>query len=355
MKKTRTTLIGASLSIAALTGCATTATTSAPAPLAAAASYQDVYLIKPTQDPRNVFPRLVREFQEMGFRVHPVDENRFLGKAEGNGFLVSRDGHLITAAHALEGQKTATVWLDGKRHEADLVDQDADKDLALIKLRTAVASDLAPLNLSQDPQLALGRKVYAVGHTPGSSHRDGARLSQGLVSRLAALSSGHAGLEITTGELTATSGAPLLTDQGTVVGMMQRVKTADASRAHYSKLAISSPMIAAYVNDAQPGTLDSDNAHRSGSIEQAARAVAKVQPGLVEADKPKQPRLVATVDYRSVQEKWPRFKDFELVMRDLDSGEVVLATSSSANSVSRPEETVISGALSEVRTAFNKN
>lgn len=339
------------LAAATLSGCASLEATPS-GQTQTAQRYDEIYLVQPSQDPRKVFPRVVREFQEMGLQVHVVSEERFLGKAEGTGFLISETGHLLTAAHVLEGQKTATVWLDGTRYEADLVDQDAQNDLAVIKLRNSGTLAVTPLSFSRETSLTLGSDLYTVGHT--RTRADGARLSKGMVSALSDHDGSQRHLQFSSDRRLGSSGAPLLSTSGTVVGMVQKASTSGQwVDAHH--LAIRGQHIIDYVRTTDSAVYDELSFDRPGSIEQAARAVAKVKSGLVANESPGKPRLVAKIAYTTFPDKHPRFGTFNIVVSDLDTSQVLLAAGKGKHTVASTEETVIRSTLKEVRSGLGRN
>lgn len=316
-----------------------------------AQAYEEIYLVQPSKDPRNVFPRVVREFKDMGYQVHVVNEQRFLGKAEGTGFLVSKTGHLLTAAHVLEGQKTATVWLDGARYEADLVDQNAANDLAMLKLRTSAPLAVAPLSFSREASLSLGSDIYTVGHA--NTRTDSAKLSKGMVSALGSQEGGDRHVQFSADRRLGSSGAPLLSADGTVVGMVQKAsaRTSDTDAHH---LALRGQHLTDYVRTVSSDTFGELSFDRSGSMEQAARAVAKVKSGVVADGAQDKPRLVATVDYTTFADKHPRFGDFKVTVADLDTRQVVATAGEGSHNVSRTEESVIRSTFGDVRSALGK-
>ena len=345
----RLNLIGAALATVLAAGCASTPTA---APLAAT-GYQDVYLVKPEQDPRGLFPRVAQQFEAMGFKVHTVEAQQFLGKAEGSGFLVSRDGHLVTAAHTLEGHDKATVWLDGARYSADVLSRSDDRDLAMLKLSTPLSSDVAPLAVQHQSPLALGQQVYAIGHAQGrgsSAHQP--KLTPALVSVAGSANTPHQA-EVAGMAHAASGGSPLLSADGRVVGMVQRGQTDTDTVGNRN--VVGSPLIADYLRTALPASAGGTTTAEPISMQQAARAVAKVRAGQAEADAASKPRLVATVDYTSVQDKLPRLQDFSIQVRDLDTDRLVVQTDSGHNSVNETEQTVVLGAVKQVRTALSSN
>src|SRR5262245_34929884 len=97
--------------------------------------YSDVYLLAPKEDPRNVVPKVVEQFQAMGLNVKVVDGSKPLEGAQGTGFLITDTGYILTCAHVLGDETMATAWLSGMRYEADVLSKDKERDVALLKVR----------------------------------------------------------------------------------------------------------------------------------------------------------------------------------------------------------------------------
>ncbi len=137
---------------------------------------------------------------------------------QGSGFIVSANGWVVTNYHVIEWADTATVvmadYKDLLVEGVAAVDQQGD--LALLKVR---GRGLPSLLISTDPPPRVGTKVFAIGSPAGLPNT----LSDGLVS-------GHRTqhgvpvLQTTAPVSHGSSGGPLLTDEGLVVGVTSRIR-----------------------------------------------------------------------------------------------------------------------------------
>jgi len=97
----------------------------------------------------------------------------------GSGFLVHRDGYVVTNHHVIDKAREIHVELaDGRKIDADLISSDADADLAVLKLRGD--GPYPALRLGDSSDLLIGEPVIAVGNPLGFSHS----VSTGIVSAL---------------------------------------------------------------------------------------------------------------------------------------------------------------------------
>lgn len=97
----------------------------------------------------------------------------------GSGVIVSQDGYIITNKHVVENADQLTVTLLGSQTEynAKLVGQDADSDLAVIKIE---AKNLKPIKVGYSSESKVGDLVFAIGNPFGI----GETVTQGIISAL---------------------------------------------------------------------------------------------------------------------------------------------------------------------------
>lgn len=85
--------------------------------------------------------------------------------ASGSGFIISKDGYILTNHHVIEDSNAITVsFYDGTSKDAKLVGYDASNDIAVLKVD---AQDLAPVVLGDSDNLNVGDTVLAIGNPLG--------------------------------------------------------------------------------------------------------------------------------------------------------------------------------------------
>jgi 2-alkenal reductase len=145
----------------------------------------------------------------------------------GSGFIYDEDGHIVTNNHVVEGgQRFEIVFATGERRYAQLVGQDADSDLAVLKV-DELSEGLGPLPLGDSEALQVGQFVAAIGNPFGEQ----GSMSLGIISGLhRSLSSQRQTLTGSSYSLPGViqtdapinpgnSGGPLLSLDGAVVGL----------------------------------------------------------------------------------------------------------------------------------------
>src|SRR5436190_7935512 len=90
------------------------------------------------------------------------------GTATGSGFVIDKDGYILTNDHVVEGSNDVSVSFkeNGDSVKADVKGRDASSDLALLKIDPSKAK-LDPLPLGNSSKVAVGHPVVAIGNPLG--------------------------------------------------------------------------------------------------------------------------------------------------------------------------------------------
>lgn len=167
-------------------------------------------------------PRTLEEyFMERREGLHRRDERSGREQAprggQGSGFIISKDGYILTNNHVVAGASFVEVQLlDGRSLQAKIIGTDKHTDLAVLKID---ATNLSVLKLADSEKVEVGEWVVALGNPFGLSHS----LTAGIVSAKGRSSVGIANYEnfIQTDAAInpGNSGGPLINLDGDVIGM----------------------------------------------------------------------------------------------------------------------------------------
>ncbi len=149
------------------------------------------------------------------------------GTATGSGFVLDKDGNILTNAHVVDGaSKIEVSFSDNKTVSAKVVGKDTSTDVALLKVNPD-GLGLKPLNLGDSSKLEVGDSVVAIGNPFGLDRT----VTTGIVSALQRKLDAPNGFTISNVIQTdaainpGTSGGPLLDSQGRVVGINSQIAT----------------------------------------------------------------------------------------------------------------------------------
>ena len=159
------------------------------------------------------------------------------GSGQGTGFVIDKEGHIVTNYHVASGIDQLEVhFSSGLKVYGQVIGSDMDSDLAVIKVDVD-PSELVPLTLGDSNLIKVGQTVVAIGNPYGLS----GTMTVGVVSArgrvLDSMRQTAAGTYYSSGDTIQTdalinpgnSGGPLLNLNGEVIGVNRAIQTAGLS------------------------------------------------------------------------------------------------------------------------------
>jgi putative serine protease PepD len=151
------------------------------------------------------------------------------GQSTGTGFLIDRQGTVVTNAHVVGSAGTAQVRFgdQGRTLDAPVLGRDPSSDLAVLRVDPAQAGPLHPLALADSSRVRIGDAAIAIGNPFGLDRT----ATSGIVSGLGRHIQAPNGFDID--EVIQTdapinpgnSGGPLLDAQARVIGVNSQIET----------------------------------------------------------------------------------------------------------------------------------
>ena len=141
--------------------------------------------------------------------------NKVISASSGSGFAISKDGHIITNNHVIEGCQNVKIHHKGKTFTASVLTFDPRNDIALLK-GDFRPSTFFPLS-DKTPELL--QDIYVAGYPFGRKISTSVKVTKGIVSSLTGIGNNFSNIQIDAALQPGNSGGPILNEKGNVVGV----------------------------------------------------------------------------------------------------------------------------------------
>lgn len=196
----------------------------------------------------------------------------------GSGSIIDKRGYILTNVHVIQGATKIYVSLyDGAQYEAEVVGQDLDSDLAVIKFNPPKELELKTISFGDSSALKVGQKVIAIGNPFGMERT----MTTGIVSGLGRpIQNSNKRIirnmiQTDTAINPGNSGGPLLDTNGKMIGINTMIMSSSGSSSGVG-FAVPSTTAMRVVSDllkygkVQRGSIDASLIQLSGRIAQYA-------------------------------------------------------------------------------------
>ncbi|HXI85108.1 MAG TPA: serine protease [Verrucomicrobiae bacterium] len=323
--------------------------------------YRKIYMVRMDNDPREVQPKVVARLQGMGFEVELMDPDKPGRESQGSGFVISDQGHVLTCAHVVGDEKTATIWLAGERMYADVVQADTNTDIALLKLETPVTNQVLRLVIDSTAPPTMGQEVYTIGFPLSEILGTSPRLAKGLVSSNVGMHDDPKQIQVSVEVQAGNSGSPLLNENGDVVGMinstlspMNVMAVTHGTLPQNVNFAIKPDALSDFVKQAGISG-DRGNAEKTKlSFDRVKDSVVLVRSGRILPGEELSDELWCRINYHYFWDMYWRFQIFYLEFFDAKTGKLILKAGQYGDSLGT-EDATIKRTFKRIREKFNPN
>jgi S1-C subfamily serine protease len=134
----------------------------------------------------------------------------------GSGVFVTREGHLLTAAHVIESAANVKARVNDETIEAEIIAIDHPNDVALLKVNTKV--EAAPIRSSAGVEL--GNNVFTIGFPNMLLQGTEPKFTEGTISSTSGMRDDPRQFQVSVQVQPGNSGGALFDENGNVVGLV---------------------------------------------------------------------------------------------------------------------------------------
>ena len=144
-----------------------------------------------------------------------IDDNKIIPAGSGSGFFVSKDGHVITNFHVIEGCDINKINFKGTQSEAKVLAVDKVNDIAILKSN---AKPNVVFSVSNE-DVSLLEDVIVAGFPLGKQISSAIKTHKGVVTALAGAGDNYSYFQTDAAINQGNSGGPIINQKGNVVGI----------------------------------------------------------------------------------------------------------------------------------------
>jgi len=169
-------------------------------------------------------------------------------QGQGSGFLLDKQGHILTNNHVINNAQRVEVTLSDKhKYKATVVGVDKNHDLALLQI---TAPNLQPATLANSQGLTVGQRVYAIGNPFGLQ----GTMTRGIISAIRSIRGPQNNpiedaIQTDAAVNPGNSGGPLLNSRGEVIGITTLIANNGADQSSGIGFAIPINTAKAFLDD----------------------------------------------------------------------------------------------------------
>ncbi|MFL2800504.1 MAG: trypsin-like peptidase domain-containing protein [Paracoccaceae bacterium] len=153
-----------------------------------------------------------------GVETPPVKANKqkdTFKVASGSGFYVSKEGHVVTNHHVIDGCRNVKIFAKGNLIDTNVIASDELNDLALLK-----ASVNPPYVFPVSSETPFGtQEIVVAGYPFGNKLSSSIKFTKGIVSSLTGVGDNYSEIQIDAALQPGNSGGPIIDEYGNVIAV----------------------------------------------------------------------------------------------------------------------------------------
>ena len=154
------------------------------------------------------------------------DDDKVVAAASGTGFLVSRNGHIITNHHVIDECKAVKVNFKGSEIDAKILAIDKTNDLAIIQAKINPSKVFAVSN----KDVSLLQDIIVAGFPLGKNVSSAIKIHKGSVTALAGFGDNYSNFQTDATINQGNSGGPVMDQKGNIVGVAVALMSVEAGQ-----------------------------------------------------------------------------------------------------------------------------
>ncbi|WP_415320117.1 serine protease [Candidatus Pelagibacter sp. Uisw_092] len=143
------------------------------------------------------------------------DDNKVVAASSGTGFIVSKQGHIITNNHVVDSCNTMKVTFNGNEVDAKTLAVDKMNDIAILKANIKPES-IFPVS---NDDVSLLEDVVVAGYPLGKRVSSAIKTHKGVVTALAGAGDNYSNFQTDASINQGNSGGPIMNQKGNIVGI----------------------------------------------------------------------------------------------------------------------------------------
>ena len=185
---------------------------------------------------KKLSPQLLSEAQELAAQIQykidnpsksqkqkpSVSNNERKINGSGTGFIITRDGYILTCYHVIEDANEIKISIGDNLYSAKLIRKDANNDLALLKINGSFKA----LAFSSKRSAKMGQEVFTIGYPNPSLQGVSAKFTNGAISSLTGFQDDLRLYQVSVPVQPGNSGGALVDNNGNILGVIMAMLSA---------------------------------------------------------------------------------------------------------------------------------